>query len=32
MSCGCPDMLKCSQILAFLAAFIDALPWTLVNA
>ena len=31
MSCGCPGVLKCSQILAFLAAFIDTLPWTLVN-
>ena len=31
MSWGCPGMLKCSQILAFLAAFIDTLPWTLVN-
>ena len=29
MSWGCPDMFKCSQILAFLAAFIDALPGTL---
>ena len=26
MSWGCPGMLKCSQILAFLAAFIDTLP------
>ena len=26
MSWGCPGMLKCSQILAFLVAFINTLP------
>ena len=31
MGCGCPGMLKCSQILAFVAVFIDKLPWTHVK-
>ena len=31
MSWGCPGVLKYSHILAFLAAIIDTLPWTLVN-
>ena len=26
-----PSMLKCSQIVAFLGAFIDTLPWTILN-
>ena len=30
-SSGCPGMLKCTQILVFLAPFIDRLPWTLAN-
>ena len=32
MSWGCPGMLKCSQVLAFLVAFIDTLPWTLAES
>ena len=31
MSWDCPCMFKCSQILAFLAAFVDMLPWTLLQ-
>ena len=31
MSSGCPGMLKCSEIIAFLAVFVDTLPWTFAN-
>ena len=31
MSWGCPGMIKCSKILVFPVAFIDTLPWTLLN-
>ena len=31
MSWDCPGMFKCSQMLAFLAAFVDMLPRTLLQ-